>query len=558
MTRNNAGWVVGLVGWLLLSIYTFSACLVPVRADNDIWWHLKSGEYIAEHGIPKHDVFNFKAEDMEWHNHEWLSQLLLHGAATIGEQTGLGPIRGAIVFNGIITWVTLSLLYLLAKRLSGRWVVAFLVAVACVAIGRRMFYVRPPTITNLMLVLQLWLLIGASEGWFRRGWLWLLVPMIALWTNLHGGWMAAGVVLACWSIDQALAAWRDRLPQLPIDPPTQPVGIRFLLPFLPACLFATFFNPYIYHLYTLPARVLKDAELVRSIGELNAPDLFFVIDFELWTIGLFAVALLVRGWQRRLFEILIFFFFLHQAMQHVRHLSLFSVMMVPIAARLLGALLEELEQALRARWSVGLRVPSVALAGIGLYFMAWVVVNPREGGRWSQPFTERSYPGRNLQFLAMENGYIREAFPSRLCDFVELADISGPMFNQNYNAGYLIWRLAPERARVYTDSRFDIFGGALMRLENRIMGADPTPVLLDGETLPFWRAALREVDWIVLRQNTALWAELQQQPEASREWLGVAAFADTGLEVWVRASAENVADEKRWESARMLVGATRP
>jgi hypothetical protein len=552
------GSLAAWLGWLILTVYTFSTALVSVRADNDIWWHLKSGAYIAEHGIPKNDVFNFKAENLEWHNHEWLSQVIFHGAASVGESVGIGPIRGAIFFNALLTWLTISLVYLLSRYLSGRWVVAFIVAVACVAIGRRMFYVRPPTVTNLMLVLQLWLLIGVSEGWFRRAWLWLLVPGIALWTNLHGGWMAGGVVLAFWAFEHGLAIFRERLPNMPVDAPPQRLTVPFLCALLPACLLATLCNPYLYHLYELPKRVLSDGELVRAIGELASPNFFFVIDFELWTLALFAMALMFRPRRVSLFEILVFFFFLHQAMQHVRHLSLFALMMVPVASRLIAAGLEMKEESLRAAWPRMMRVPSIGLGLMGCLFAAWVLVNPREGGSWTNPFTERSYPGRNLQLLANPEGYLREAFPARLCDYVELAEISGPVFNQNYNAGYLIWRLAPERARVFSDSRFDIFGGDLMRLEDRIVGADPRPVEVEGRTLPFWRAALAEVDWIIARENTALWHELHHQAEGDIDWMPVAAFPENGLEIWIRATPASVADEGRWEAARRLVSVTKP
>ncbi|MBI1290913.1 hypothetical protein GC173_06665 [bacterium] len=565
MTTNDAaskpwfsGTLAAWLGWLVLSVYTLSAAIVPVRSDNDIWWHLKSGEYIAANGIPKHDVFNFKAEDLEWHNHEWLSQVILYEAAHVLDRMGLGEIRGAILFNALIIWLTITLVYTMSRYLSGRWVVAFLVSVACVAIGRRMFYVRPPTITNLMLVLEMMLLIGVNEGRIRRGWLWLLVPGIALWTNLHGGWMAGGVVLGCWAIGQAMAIFKDRLPRVPIDPPPVTLSFASLAALLPACLLATFCNPYIYHLYELPKRVLSDALLVQSIGELASPNFFFVIDFELWTLALFAIALMVRSRRVSIFEILIFFFFLHQAMQHVRHLSLFAIMMVPVASRLLGAALDMKESALRDHWPRLLRTPSIATAAIGCLFASWVLINPREGGMWSQPLTERSYPGRNLQWAAQPEGYVREAFPARLCDFVELADISGPMFNQNYYAGYLIWRLSPDRSRVFSDSRFDIFGGDLMRLENRIVGADPTPVEHDGKQVPFWRAALSDVDWVIAKQNTALWYELHQQAGASAEWLGLASFPENDLEVWIRATPENVAAEGRWESARRLVNAAKP
>lgn len=549
----------GLLFWLLLSAFTFSAALVPIRSDNDVWWHLKSGWFISENGIPKNDVFNFKATSLEWHNHEWLSQVLYWKSFEIGEAFGIGGIRGAIVFNAVVIWLTVSGLYLLAWRISGRWVVAFLIGVAIVAIGRRMFYVRPPTITNFMLMLQLWLLVGVTSGWLRARWLLLLGPMIALWTNLHGGWMAAGVVLAAWLLEQGLAHARRWLPRLPVALPENPAPLRILAVALLLALVATVCNPYLWHLYALPGRVLTDFQLVRAIGELRSPDFYFVIDFELFVLGTLAAALLCRPTRLPLWEILIHLFFLHQAIQHVRHLSLFSVLMVPLTARLLGMALISAEVAV-AEWRAAAR-PAVRFAPllIASYWLMWVLINPREGGQLLGPGFPASYPGRNAQLLAQPHGYDRDRFPARVCDFVELAGIRGNVFNENYLAGYLIWRLAPDTAMVFSDSRFDIFGGDLMRLEERVVAGSDVPVTIDGETQPLWRAALRDVDWILARAGTGLWQQLMDQRGGDdAEWLPVASWTNSNLQVWIRATDESRASLAEFDGPRRLTGATLP
>src|SRR5262245_23781241 len=43
--------------------------------DPDMWWHLRTGQLICEHGIPRHDVFSFTATDHTWITHEWLSEV---------------------------------------------------------------------------------------------------------------------------------------------------------------------------------------------------------------------------------------------------------------------------------------------------------------------------------------------------------------------------------------------------------------------------------------------------------------------------------------------------
>src|SRR5690606_31095869 len=124
--------------------------------------------------------------------------------------------------------------------------------------------------------------------------------------------------------------------------------------------------------------------------ELAPPDFYFVVDFKLAVIGFLVLAVLamVRGFRPQIFEILIFAFFLHQALNHVRHLSLFSIMMVPLYARVLASAV--------LGWNADvtkyIRSGIIALA---LFLASWVIINPREGGMWTNPLTPRSYPGRN-------------------------------------------------------------------------------------------------------------------------------------------------------------------
>lgn len=574
-----AGWrsghLAGLIVCALLVVYTLSTALVPIRADNDCWWHVKTGWYIANNGIPSHDVFNFNAADMEWHNHEWLAQLVMYHAWSAGDAAGIGGWRGLVLFMGLVITATTLLVAWLARRISGCWWIALLVAVLCVAVGRRMFYPRPPVFTNFMLILQLILLVGLAEGWFRDKMAFLLVPLIALWTNVHGGWMAAGVILAAWSTDQFYHHFRERLPALPTTAPRL-LPMRMLMVLLPLCLLATLFNPYLWHLYRLPGRVLGDLDLVRSIGELHSPDFYFVIDFELAVHAGLLMALFLPKFRPRLWEVLVYLFFLHQAMQHVRHLSLFSIMMVPLYARLLAAAVDGAGDSLAAwrrseKWR---RVPVLAVGALAVYTMQWVLVNPRESGgligNSPQALYERTYPGRNLQFLS-GTGYVRANYPANVVDLIELSDLQGNMFNENTYAGYLIWRLAPDPHRVFSDSRFDIFGGDIQRIERQIaQGA--VHVDSQGQLVQRWSNLLdtHDVQWLITRGGTGLSRRLHDLNHAGGDddapWvLGAAWDVYTGApldwwswQIWVRNTEENRSMVSRLRANAPLAGAWAP
>ena len=43
--------------------------------DNSFFWHLRTGEYILDHGIPHHDVFSYTAPGTKWVAQSWLAEV---------------------------------------------------------------------------------------------------------------------------------------------------------------------------------------------------------------------------------------------------------------------------------------------------------------------------------------------------------------------------------------------------------------------------------------------------------------------------------------------------
>ena len=64
---SGLGWVFaaffGVFGW---------ATGISKLTDNSFFWHLRTGEYILDHGIPHHDVFSYTAPGTKWVAQSWL------------------------------------------------------------------------------------------------------------------------------------------------------------------------------------------------------------------------------------------------------------------------------------------------------------------------------------------------------------------------------------------------------------------------------------------------------------------------------------------------------
>ena len=166
---------------LLIGLFAMTARNIT---DPDVWWHLKTGQYIAEHkSVPHTDPFSYTRAGQPWVAHEWLSELLLY---ELESTTGFG---GLIVVFSAVLCAAFFLLYLRcgpAPFVAG-------VATLCAAWATAPVWGVRPQVLSLLLT-SLWLLIlDRSEHDPRL--LWWTLPLTLLWVNLHAGF-AMGLALS--------------------------------------------------------------------------------------------------------------------------------------------------------------------------------------------------------------------------------------------------------------------------------------------------------------------------------------------------------------------------
>ena len=152
--------------------------------DPDLWWHLRTGQWIVETGhIPRSDPFSFTRAGHVWVSHEWLSEVVFY------ELWKHGGAAALIVFSAIITSAGFMLLYLRCpggKTLGGGGN-----RVGRVGGGPR-WGTRPQMFTFTMASLLLWLL---EAGERRPRLLFWIPPLFLLWLNLHAGFALGPALL---------------------------------------------------------------------------------------------------------------------------------------------------------------------------------------------------------------------------------------------------------------------------------------------------------------------------------------------------------------------------
>jgi len=174
------------------------ACLTSVLFlskrpfEYDIWFHLKSGEIIAKMGLIRYDVFS-QAAGRQWYPYEWLFQLLVYWVQTIGGLPLVTYFIAALVVG------TVGLFFLIARTIY-RLPPGEMIAAGVIFYGLTYyFYVsRPLTLVYLLFFLTIFILLLYIKR--QKNYLWLLVPVTIIWTNIHGSMFFPAALCAAYGV----------------------------------------------------------------------------------------------------------------------------------------------------------------------------------------------------------------------------------------------------------------------------------------------------------------------------------------------------------------------
>ena len=410
-----------LVGILLTSPFIASLDVQqggPVMRDPDIWWHMRNAQVLlTTHHFIRHDLYSFTVAGKPWVNPEWMAEIPYYlGFRWLGE---LG------LFLVMLLAVELFIVGMLVRcyRRSGEITSAFLatwIAVLLAAIN-----IGPRTILFgwLCFLVEMFLLEDYRKGKDR---LWLMVPLFALWVNVHGSWVigfaffvvyvAAGFAGGTWGSIEAVRWTGGEKRKLIL------VGA--------ASVAALFVNPYGWRLVAYPFNMLLHQRLNLAVVDewrsVNFQSFYGVLMFVLAALMLVFTLMRRRTWA--LYELLFTLLAVYEGLAHKRFLFLAGLIVCPLL--------------------------TVELSG--------VVFAPYDAKKDNKPwlnvamlagfltFAALHFPSR-AQLHAAETRY----FPVKALPALESDCASQHVLNRYEWGGYLIWNA--RNIPVFLDSRTDIF-----------------------------------------------------------------------------------------------------
>ena len=163
--------------------------------EPDVWWQIRTGEYILQHGqVPHTDVFSFTYNGEPWLNVKWGTEVIM---ALIADH--LGP-EFLMLMQFVVLLGILAFMYGIFRQLTF-WVygeksepgTGFFMAILIFLFA--MSYrinARPEMMSHLLSCAFIYLMIRDVN--LRDKWIWLLIPLANTVGQFHEGY-GVGVVL---------------------------------------------------------------------------------------------------------------------------------------------------------------------------------------------------------------------------------------------------------------------------------------------------------------------------------------------------------------------------
>jgi hypothetical protein len=229
-------------------------------ADPSTGVHVRTGEWILRHhAIPRRDLFSFTMPKKVWCDWEWLSDVVFAFGYRLRGVSGVAALSlAALCIISVIVYRT-------ARAHAGP-VVAGVVCSLVMATTTIHWLARPHVFT--------WLGIAAVCRALERPAcdrkLWALAVGMAIWVNLHPGFVAGLLVLGAWLAGAALSHWlskteeeRSRYRQ-----EMKWCGIALLV-----CSIATIVSPYFLQLhYHVASYLFAPSTVTARVSEWLPPD----------------------------------------------------------------------------------------------------------------------------------------------------------------------------------------------------------------------------------------------------------------------------------------------
>jgi hypothetical protein len=417
------------------ALILFAIVIADARqhSDPDLWGHVLWGRELLAHGsLPRVNPYSYSAPGFPWLRHEWLSEVLMGSMFDRFGPFGLKLLK-FLCAAGAICFIVLAESETAAPAVVQA---AILLIVALILAPAMQF--RP----QLFDFIALSAIIALLARYNRRGSapLWIAIPIVAVWSNFHGGFLiglvAMGVYGAATLLSDILAG----------RGPRRGLGIIAITAAAAASTLCTFLIP--------PARDTWYT-LIHSI--LNPMTHYAIVD---WIPLIAALTAAPSGSIEQKYFVVVLFFFaaaalsviltpkradaplvavaavmLAAAFAAVRNIPIAAIAIAPVIASHLGLLLRPREVT-TARAASAREIPRAGRLAIEILIAVVAIVFARTDG-------------------VLSRGIDASGNPADAVNFMKSHRLTGNVLTDYAWGQYVIWHGAPG-TKVFIDSRYDL------------------------------------------------------------------------------------------------------
>jgi hypothetical protein len=199
-----------IISFIILFIVFLNNYLSLKLWDYDFWWHIATGRYIWQNkALPEKDPFSF-ATNLEENRtpfsekrtrfllkQYWLSQVFLYKIYDTAKE------RGIIIFRATILILTLLLILWWYKKERIDFYISFPSIFLIYTASMSFLGERPVLFTLLFSVIVFVILEDFTKN--RGASIYLLSPVMLIWSNLHGGYILGIAIISAYIVERAIA-----------------------------------------------------------------------------------------------------------------------------------------------------------------------------------------------------------------------------------------------------------------------------------------------------------------------------------------------------------------
>jgi hypothetical protein len=416
---------------------------VHAEADYDVWWHLRIGQWVTQHGTaPTNDPCSVYGIDKEWVAYSWLFEVVLYG---FHQCFGL---IGVVFFRLLLSLGLTAVLHRFIVKREPRFLIATaLIGVATLGVGM-LFKERPWLLSILFSVLTLDVILDLRDG--RRTWLtWILPLLFVVWANVHIQFIYGLILLVIACGGPLLERlFRRGEPGLTAATALSP-GWRQLVLLAAACFLGTLLNPYHVNLYRVVVEYASQPGPFRYLNELKSLEFREPSDWIMLVLAAVGCFALGRRKSVSLFDAILLVFSGWLAFRSKRDmwvLVLTSLYLITTTFR----------KPTEAAETLALSLPRIAVIAGGIVVLTFAT------------FFIRKLSNDTMQEQAAKT------FPVQAAKVVGEKHYAGPLYNDFNWGGYLIWAL-PDlpvaidgRTNLHGDERIEHFGDVWAGIPNAV------------------------------------------------------------------------------------------